>query len=122
MATASLLVLVLDNPDHEMDILAAWEEAGVPGVTVLDSQGSKRSDETGRDDFPLFVSLRTVLSSEESQNRTLFTVIDDNAVLEKAILAATEIVGDFQKPHTGILFVVPVSRAWGIVKAKPHVR
>ena len=121
MVTASLLVLVLDNPDQEMDILAAWEEVGVPGVTVLDSQGSKRSDETGRDDLPLFVSLRSILSSEESQNRTLFSVIDDEVVLEKALQAAQGIIGDFQNPHTGILFVVPVSRAWGIVKAKPHL-
>jgi nitrogen regulatory protein P-II 1 len=72
--------------------------------------------------MPLFVSLRTVLSSEESSNRTLFTVIDDDAILEKAILAAQEIVGDFQNPHTGILFVMPVTRAWGIVKASPHKR
>ncbi len=122
MSNTSILVLVLDNTDLEMDILQAWEEAGVPGVTVLDSQGSKRSDDAGRDDLPLFVSLRSVLSGEESQNRTLFSVIDDDAVLEKAIQAAQSIVGDFQNPHTGILFVMPISRAWGIVKAKPHVR
>ena len=122
MSNTSILVLVLDNTDLEMDILQAWEEAGVPGVTVLDSQGSKRSDDAGRDDLPLFVSLRSVLSGEESQNRTLFSVIDDDAVLEKAIQAAQSIVGDFQNPHTGILFAMPISRAWGIVKAKPHVR
>jgi nitrogen regulatory protein PII len=121
MTIVSMLVLVLDNPDQEMDILQAWERVGVPGVTVFDTQGSKRSDDVGRDDMPLFVSLRTVLTSEESNNRTLFSLIDDEEVLDRAVEAAIDIVGDFQKPHTGILFVVPVSRAWGIVKAKPHL-
>jgi nitrogen regulatory protein PII len=109
----------MDDLEKEPDILAAWEQAGVPGVTVLDSQGSRR-EEGGRDDLPLIVSLRTVLSSEESHNRTLFSVIDDEAVLERAITAAQEIIGDFTHRHTGILFVVPVSRAWGILKVRPH--
>ena len=85
----------------------------------MDSQGSRR-EETGRDDLPLIISLRTVLSSEESHNRTLFTVIDDDALLERAIQSAQEIVGDFNKSHTGIMFVVPVSRAWGIQNVRPR--
>ena len=119
MAT-NLLVLVIDDLEVEPDILQAWEEAGVPGVTVLDSQGSRREDEGDRDDLPLIVSLRTVLSAEESNNRTLFSVIDDDAVLERAIQAAQRIIGDFRRRHTGIMFVVPVSRAWGILKVRPR--
>jgi hypothetical protein len=41
-------------------------------------------------------------------------VIDDEAVLEHAIQVAEEVVGDFNLPNTGILFVVPVSRALGL--------
>ena len=33
-----------------------------------------------------------------------------------------EIVGDFMQPHTGILFVVPVARTFGVPKAKPAAR
>lgn len=118
MAT-NLLVLVIDDPEVEPDILTAWEDAGVPGVTVLDTQGSRRDDDATRDDLPLIVSLRSVLSSEESNNRTLFSVIDNDAVLEKAVAVAQAIIGDFQDRHTGIMFVVPVSRAWGILKVRP---
>lgn len=121
MAT-NLLVLVIDNPDIEGDILAAWEEAGVPGITVLDSQGSHREEDGGRDDLPLIVSLRTVLSTEESNNRTLFSVIDDEAVLAQAVEAAQSIIGDFTHRHTGIMFVVPVSAAWGVLKVRPRKR
>ena len=119
MAT-NLLVLVIDDLELEPDILSAWEKAGVPGVTVLDSQGSRRLEDGNRDDLPLIVSLRTVLSSEESNNRTLFTVIEDEAVLEKATQAAHKIIGDFRTRHTGIMFVVPVTQAWGILKVKPR--
>jgi nitrogen regulatory protein P-II 1 len=117
----NLLVLVIDDLELEPDVLEAWEDAGVPGVTVLDSQGSRREDdESGRDDLPLIISLRSVLSSEETNNRMLFSVIDDEAVLEKAIQAAEHIIGDFRDRHTGIMFVVPVSRAWGILKVQPR--
>jgi nitrogen regulatory protein PII len=118
MAT-NLLVLVIDDPVKQSDILDAWEDIGVPGVTVVDSMGSRR--ESGvRDDLPLIVSLRTVLSSEETNNLTLFCVIDDEAVLAQAIDAARRIIGDFHARHTGIMFVVPVSQAWGILKVKPR--
>ncbi len=118
MAT-NLLVLVIDDTHKELDILEAWEKAGVPGVTILDSQGSRREGNE-HDDLPLFVSLRAVLSSEESRNRTFFSVIDDDATLERAILVAQQIVGDFRDRHTGILFVVPVTRAWGILRVMPR--
>ena len=116
---ASLLVLVLDELEKFSAVVAAWEEAGVPGVTVFDSVGSRRLREyVQRDDVPLMPSLRSLFTSEEDHNRTLFTVIEDDAVLERAVAAAQQIVGDFMQPHTGILFVVPVSRTWGVPKAR----
>jgi nitrogen regulatory protein PII len=116
---ANLLVLILDNVEQFPEILQAWENAGVPGVTVLDSAGSRKIKEhINRDDLPLMPSLRALVSGEEAHNRTLLTVIEDDAVLERAVQAAQNIVGDFMQPHTGILFVVPVSRTWGVPKAK----
>ncbi len=117
-----LLVLVVDNLDQFPAILNAWEEIGVPGITVLESLGSRRVREGLRDDLPLLISLRAVLEMEETHNRTLFAIIDNELLLEKAVQAAVQIVGDFTQPHTGILFTIPVDRALGIVKAKPHRR
>ena len=114
----NLLVLVTDNVDKCRAILEAWERAGVPGVTLIDTVGSQRI--LNRDDLPLMVSLRTMLAGNEAPNRTLFSLIEDEAVLELAIRAAQEIVGDFVAPHAGIMFVVPVSRAWGVLKVHPH--
>jgi nitrogen regulatory protein PII len=116
---ANLLVLILDELEKFPAILEAWEQAGVPGITVLDSVGTRQLKErVSRDDMPLLPSLRSLFTADEDHNRTLFTVIQDDEVLERAIAATQKVVGDFMQPHTGILFVVSVPRAWGVPKAK----
>lgn len=116
---ANMLVLVLDQVEKFPEIMQVWQEVGVPGVTVFESAGSRKFlDHTSRDDVPLIPSLRSLLEGEESHNRTLFTVLEDDAVLEQVIAATQKIVGDFMQPHTGIMFVVPVARTFGVPKAK----
>ena len=113
---AHLLVFVLDNLEQCPDILAAWEEAGTTGVTILESTGLARLRSAMRDDLPLLPSLRDLLTSQELQHRTLFTVMEDEATLERVIAATERIIGDFTRHHTGLLFVVPVSRVLGLEK------
>ncbi len=116
---ANLIVLVLDEPEKFSSIIQAWERIGVPGVTRLESIGSRQlRAEASRDDLPLIPSMRSVFAGTEEHNRTLFTLIEDDALLERAIEAAQDVVGDFMNPHTGILFVVPVSRTWGVPKTR----
>jgi nitrogen regulatory protein PII len=116
---AHLLVFVLDNLEQCPAILDAWEEAGTPGVTILESTGLGRLRGAMRDDLPLLPSLRDLLARQELHNRTLFTVIEDEATLERVITATEQIIGDFTRPHTGLLFVVPVSRVLGLKKRGP---
>ena len=112
-----LLVYVLDNIDQYPAILEAWELAGVPGATILDSTGLGQLRERSiRDDLPLMPSLASLLPSQEVNHRTLFTVIEDEAVLERVIAATKTVIGDFTRHHTGLLFVVPVLIALGLEK------
>jgi nitrogen regulatory protein PII len=113
---AHVLVLVLENLRLCQDVLRAWEEAGAPGVTVLESTGLARLRAALRDDLPLMPSLRDVLSAHEMHHRTLFTVIEDEAVLKRVVEATERVVGDFSEPHTGILFAVPVAFGLGLRK------
>lgn len=113
---AHLLVFVLDNLEQCPDILDAWEKAGVPGVTILESTGLGRVRGVVRDDLPLLPSLSDILASRELHHRTLFTVVEDEATLERVIAATEQVIGDFSRHHTGLLFVVPVSRVLGLVK------
>ena len=110
----SLVVFVLDNPELLRDLLRAWEEAGVPGATVLESTGLRRVVTLlSRDDVPLLPSLRELTERAECAHRTLFCVIDDDAIVERLIAATERVVGNLSEPDTGILFVVPISRVVG---------
>jgi len=111
---AQLLVCVLDNLELCPTVLDAWETAGAPGVTILESTGLARVRRAVRDDLPLMPSLRDLLASQESHHRTLFTVLEDEALLERIIAVTERIVGDFDRAYTGLLFVVPVSRVLGL--------
>lgn len=115
---AQLLVLVLDNLEQCPAVLDAWEEAGVGGATILESIGLGRLRGIVSDDLPLIPSLRDLLATREFQHRTLFTVVEDESTLERVIAATERIVGDLSEPHTGLLFVVPVSRVLGLHKRK----
>lgn len=111
-----LLVFVLNNLEQYSDILDAWEEAGAPGITILESTGVGHIRSVVRDDLPLMPSLSDLLASQEMHHRTLFTVIEDEQTLDKVIEATERVVGDFTRHHSGLLFVVPVSRALGLQK------
>jgi len=46
--------------------------------------------------------------------------VEDDATLERVIAATERIVGDLNEPHTGLLFVVPVSRVLGLHKRRQN--
>ena len=113
---ANLLVFVLDCSERCPDVLDAWENAGVTGITILESTGMARVRNALRDDMPLMPSLRDLLSGTEEHHRTLFSVVEDDEILERAIAVTQEVVGDLSEENTGILFVVPVTRVLGLRK------
>jgi nitrogen regulatory protein P-II 1 len=100
---AQLLVFVLDNLEQCPDVLAAWEEAGVTGVTILESTGMVRVRQALQDDFPLMPSLRDLLVGREAHHRTLFSIVQDDAVLERAIAATHHVIGDLTRPVSRVV-------------------
>jgi nitrogen regulatory protein P-II 1 len=112
-----LVVLIIDNPDDCPCILDVWEEIGVTGVTILESTGIGRVRWAGaRDDLPLLPSLSSILSGSEVPHRTLLSVVDDQAKVDKMVSAAQDALGDLDRPNSGFLFVVPVLQAYGLGK------
>jgi len=53
----------------------------------------------------------------DPHNRTVFSVVGDAETLDRVIAASERIVGDFGRPGTELLFVVPVSRVLGLRQA-----
>ena len=115
-----LMVLVLNDPSQTHAVLDAWLAAGVNGVTLLESSGLAHVIGGGAppEDLPLFPSLRDFLREREEPHRTLLALVPDGFDVD-ALAAATEaITGVLDEPHTGILFCLPVRRAWGLQRKK----
>jgi nitrogen regulatory protein PII len=114
-----LVVLVLDDPDRCRDVLDAWEEAGAPGVTILDSTGLGRVRQAGiRDDVPLMPSLSDLFRRQEARHRTIFSVVKEQSQVDAIAQATVAVIGELDREHTGLLFVVPVSQVFGLHKRR----
>ena len=55
-----------------------------------------------------------MLEQAEFNHRTVFSVVPDEFDVEDLICRTEELVGDFEAPHTGLLFVVPVLTVRGL--------
>lgn len=113
------VLLVLDDPGLSDALLDAWENAGVRGVTILESSGIGRYRRKSlRDDMPLMPSLRNLLRGEETHHRTFFSVVEGEAQVERLAEAAQAVIGDFSQPNTGVFFAMPIAYAYGLVKQR----
>ncbi|MEZ0395968.1 MAG: hypothetical protein ABWK53_06030 [Anaerolineales bacterium] len=113
-----MILFVLNDPDRLEEVLAAWEEAGVSGVTILPSTGLGRirQKEGLRDDLPLLPSLEDFYHHEADINHTLFTLVESEALAQKVLAATEAIVGSLDRPGNGILAVLPTVNIHGLIK------
>ncbi len=114
-----MILLIVDNPDQCSPVLDAWDALGVGGITILESTGLGRLRKAGiRDDMPLMPSLSYLLKGREERHRTMFTVVEGEAWVDKIIETTQDILGDLNEAHNGVLFVLPVSRVVGLEGAQ----
>ncbi len=110
-----LVVMIVDDPENCSSILDAWDKIGVSGVTILESTGLGRIRKAALlDNIPLMPSLQDFLTSREVDHRTLLSVVENEAVVDRMVEAAQNITGDLNEPHTGILFVLPILKVYGL--------
>lgn len=108
-----MLIMVLDDVAHREQVLEAWLQAGVRGVTVLESTGVNRVLQRSEAQ-PMFMGFGQLFGGASVGHNTLFTVIESLDLAEAAVRNTEEIVGDLSLPNTGIIFTVPVTKAWGL--------
>jgi len=111
-----MILFVLHDTSQLEDVLTAWEQCGVGGVTILPSTGLVRFRQYGplRDDLPLFPSLDDVMAHVQNSNRTLLTIVENDERVERVVAATQEVTGDLSQPNTGILAVLPLARVYGL--------
>lgn len=109
-----LLVLVLDDVSHLDAVLEAWENAGVRGVTILESTGLNRVLMRHRPQAAFAGFSQLLGGGSRISHNTLFAVIDDLSVATAAVHATEQIIGKLEVPNTGIMFALPLAEVWGI--------
>ena len=111
-----LILFVLHDPEKLKDVLESWDNAGVNGITILPSTGigRLRSDDLLREDLPLIPNIDDLLQAHEITNRTLFSLVDGEAMVDRVVKATEDVIGDLDEPNTGILTVIPVARTYGL--------
>lgn len=113
-----LILFVLNDETLLGEVLDAWEDAGVSGATVMASTGIGRLRDHAllRDDIPLIPSLADLLREdhEELRHRTLFSVVPDEATVERVVARTEAITSPLSNPNTGILAVLPVWKVYGL--------
>ncbi len=104
-----MMMLVLDDPAYLDKILDAWSLQGVSGATIMESSGLHRRRLKR---IPMRYAYGD--SSEESGNLSLFAVVADQKKAQECLHAVEQIVGDLDKPNTGVFSAWPVAISKGI--------
>jgi hypothetical protein len=111
-----LILLVVHDTEKFGDVLNAWRDAGVSGVTVLPSIGMQRLDDERalREDMPLMPMISSLFEQDEVLNRTLFSMVEGDELVDKVVVATTATLGDLDEPNSGVMAVLPISRVYGL--------
>lgn len=114
-----MILCVVHDLEKCEPLLQEWESVGVTGATIMHSTGLGRMHGNDLwDDLPLFPGLDDLLEHEEYFNRTIFTVVDQEDLVDQVVKATEKVLGDMSMPDSGLLIVLPVLRAYGLHKKR----
>lgn len=117
-----LVVLITAQPEKGMSIAQAWQDYGAPGITILQAHGFhslRREVERGEIELPralvsMASALANLMQEAEARSQIIFSLVSDEALVDRLIAATTSVLGDLTEPDNGILFVLDVERALGV--------
>ena len=110
-----LVVFVLNKEELLDEVLAAYVEAGIGGATILDSEGMGRFLTY---EVPLFADFKPFMKGNKPYNKTIFSVIQNEALIPRLEKLLDKVCGGLDAPGTGIFFTIPVDYARGLVGAE----
>ena len=108
-----LLVIITRQEDKAYDFLKLLPTVGVGGATVVEGRGMGK---ILRDREVVFTSIEQILSTsiDLTDNVVILSLMQGGEVLASARKLARQVFGDFARPNTGVLFVLPVADAEGL--------
>jgi nitrogen regulatory protein P-II 1 len=105
-----LLIAVINREEMVEDVLAGFLEIGITGATIINTEGMGRLLSA---EVPIFAGVEALASRSRPRNQTLFSVIADPALVDRA-LEVIRRACDMDEPATGIAMVIPVTRVVGL--------
>ena len=107
-----MIMFILDDPDLLDQILNAWSDAQVSGVTIVESTGFQRHQHK-------HIPMRYSYGSDpgEKGNITLFAIVSSEAIVQGCLSATERITGDLNDPDTGVFASWPLSVVKGVPAA-----
>jgi len=109
-----LLILILNKTEKLEEVLEGYLEIGISGATIIESVGM---GQILSHEVPIFAGLSFMFAGAKPHNKTILSVIRDEKEKE-AVSILKNILGDLDKPGTGIVFTVSLSSVAGL---KPEV-
>lgn len=113
----NMVMYIANDMAHIEGMIKVWTQAGVRNLTILDSVGLQEAVATGMaSKSTVFPSMAKMLKKHRTPSRTIFSVIDDDDILNKAVAASNEFTNNWSDPESGVLLVLPVAQAHGLDK------
>lgn len=108
-----VLFVVLNEIDYMDDILSGFVESKISGATIVDSQGMGSAIANSKnEDMPLFSTLRMLIGDSHPYSKTIFTVLKDEAMVDRAVKVVQEVLSDINDTGIGFMFTVPVAKVY----------
>ncbi|ADU73917.1 hypothetical protein Clo1313_0848 [Acetivibrio thermocellus DSM 1313] len=107
------LFIVLNEVDYLDDILAKFVDVGVSGATILHSQGMASAIVNSENNkISLFSALKSIIENIRPYNKTIFTVLESEELVEKAVSAVQSVIGKAPTSGVGFMFTVPIGKIY----------
>ena len=89
--------------------MAAFIKVGVTGATILDSQGMASLIVNSENyNIPIFGSLKSIIEDSRPFNKTIFSVLESEKLVEKTVNEIQGVMEDALSPGAGFMFTLPV--------------
>jgi hypothetical protein len=107
-----LIVLIVDDMNHYLAVLEAWDRVGISNVTIHTLTSLDHAEHSGlRDDLPLLPSLQHFLTGNKKPCHVLLATTDSHEHVEKMVASAQEVLDNPKHSGEGTLFVLPIIQA-----------
>lgn len=103
-------MIILNDEHYLRELLDKLYAQDIGGATVIDSMGMGH---LMAEQISIFSRFADISLDADKYNSTVFTLIDNEEKLDKAIAILEDIVEDFEEPESGMWFVLPVLKAKG---------